>query len=105
MDQSKVSNCGSSQLGIFLRLRGLNEFSRFAGEKKRLQNFPAQVRRIFHLIQLLELPDAMDQAKLADGFATERFVLLTLRRGKQALLISSQHVDRKSTHLNSSHRT
>src|ERR1051325_487003 len=101
MDQSKVSNCGSSQLGIFLRLRGLNEFSRFAGKKKRLQNFPAQVRRIFHLIQLLELPDAMDQAKLADGFATERFVLLTLRRGKQALLISSQRSEEHTSELQS----
>src|SRR5205823_12038059 len=96
MDKPKVPNGSSPQLGIFFTLRRLHKFSRVASEKKRLHDFPPKIGRCFCLIQLLELANAMDQAKLANGFAAEGFIFLTLCGSKQAFAVASQHVGTKN---------
>src|SRR5438034_11798876 len=40
----------------------------------------------------LEFVDSVNQAKLANGFAAERFVLFAFGSGKQVFAIASQHV-------------
>src|SRR5882724_2424330 len=85
MDESQVADGGAAQLRILLRLRGLQELGRVAREKECLQDFPADVRGSFRLVQLLQFARAVDQAELTDGFAAQRLVLFTLGRGEKTL--------------------
>src|SRR5260370_5596925 len=99
MNQSEISNRRAPQFGIFFSLRRLYKSSRIARKEEGLQDFPAEVRRTFRLVQLLQLAGPMNQTELTNRFASQRFILLALRRDEQTLVIASYHVAAKDSVL------
>src|SRR5713226_4582703 len=102
MDESQVANRGAAQLRILFRLRGLQELGRVSREEERLENFPADVRGSFRLVQLLQFARTVDQAELTDGLAAQRLVFLTLGGGEKTLVIAADHVTAKNGVLHGS---
>src|SRR6267143_74013 len=100
MDQSKVSNRRPPQFRVFFSLRGFHESSRITRKEECLQDFPAQIRRSFRLVQLLQFAGPVNQPELSDRFATQRFIFFVFRRGKQPLMIAADHVAAKNGVLN-----
>src|SRR5882724_5047245 len=102
MDESQVADRGAAQLRIFFRLRGLQELGGISREEERLENFPADVRGSFGLVQLLQFARPVNQAELTDGLATQGLVFLALGRGEETLVIAADHVAAKNGVLHGS---
>src|SRR6267143_68854 len=96
MNESQVADRGATQLGIFFRLRGLQELGGIYREEERLENLPADIRGSLRLVQLFQFARTVDQAELADGLTSQGLVFFALCGSEKALAVTADHIAAKN---------